>query len=98
MIGREQALKIARDHLQKQGHDLGEQDPTVKFVTRPNANDPKSAWLKEHRPEAWEHIQHTHRDHWSIACDTMLPPNAKPRYFFVNVDAETGAVSVLPGL
>jgi hypothetical protein len=93
MIAKEEALKIACEYLQRGGYDAGKQNPIPKFITRPTTDEPHAAWLKEHRPDAWELIQRTHRDRWSVPFETAKPW-ARPSHFSVEVDAETGEVTV----
>jgi len=97
-ISEAQAVKIACEYLQKQGYDLSKQNPTAKFMGRPNADNPRAVDLKRRRPEVWDLIQRDHRDHWSVAFETGLPPGSSPEHFFVDVDAETGKITIRPVL
>jgi len=47
--------------------------------------------LKEIRPDAALHVESTFRDHWCIMFET---PFTSPPYDIVNVDAETGEVTM----
>jgi hypothetical protein len=98
MITEDKAIEIACAFLNRQGYDISGQHAEAHLIKRPLVNHPEAAWLKEHKPDVWKTIQESHRDHWSVAFDTNLPPNALPRSFFVRVDAENGEASMTPAL
>lgn len=95
MITEEQAIKAAREFLEKEGYDLSDQKLEASLHTLQSLEASKLKTLEKTKPRAWEMLQQLHRDSWGIIVQPKRPKkNGKRKSFVVKVDAVSGNVSL----
>ena len=94
MLTEEEALEKMRQFFKIRGL-AGEGEPSsVRLITRKLLEeDPHGIELKISRPDAWNIVRSTFRDHW---CVMFKRSAGSPPYDIINIDAETGEVTVPP--
>jgi hypothetical protein len=94
MLTKDEAMEKMRCHLKALGWDPNRTPHSITLITRELMLKGEAAdHLKRVQPKAWEYIDRTHRDHWSIFFETGFQ---SPYFQTVRVDAETGEVTVEP--